>query len=638
MQFICLLQIKSLLCKVLEKMDKEKIINLKGSSIPYRINSSYCQLTSNGKPYLFVFGGYDDINDIFDDRIYILDIEDQIWLSSRSSGIYRNGCACVPLDEKGNILIIGGLLPEEEYRECFERNEIAKSVFQDCFVLIYNINRDEFNKEWNYKFQENILNDSGFTESDWIQLNRLERHSILLSTSSNKIYISGGVISDLPYGMQKYMFVLDYLRFKIQKLSFCKKIEHEIMEFDNKIWSFGGLNETMKNSFMNIQIYDLLDGNVNEINFNINNNTYISQNSKKKTSTISFKKFFYNRISKNQILITDLLNSQFLVLNKDTFKTYQVPIQIENLYWLFVFSYKDNISIIGGKELNNDNNEVAYLNCMVSIPLLKFGKINGDAKMNNNLLLSKFQNAYRNGDFVDFKIKSNDNKEVNVHKLFLLFQWPYFENVIMSGMQESQTNEMVIDEPYTNIKMLIDYLYTKTFPNLSITELLSFAHLIELYDLSELKSIIINRIYSFKIPTNNLIEYWQLANLLNSAFLKNYIKSIIFNHWGIVVRLPSFKNLDKEQLLDLVTSLDLESQIVTGKQVSTSLLVQNGSDSRVETNQSHNTSIKIVTPEAQVNPSFDGTFCSPGVVDYWTPLEPNVSANDSSSSDSYMID
>lgn len=619
-------------------MDMERIINLKGGSIPYRINSSYCQLTSNGKPYLFVFGGYDDINDIFDDRIYILDIDNQLWLPSRVSGIYRNGCACVPLDEKGNILIIGGLLPEDEYRECLERNGIAKLIFQDCFVLIYNINRDEFNMEWDHKFQENILNDSGFTESDWIQLNRLERHSIFLSTSSNKIYISGGVISDLPYGMQKYMFVLDYSKFSIQKLSFCKKIEHEIMEFDNKIWSFGGLNETMKNSFMNIQICDLLDGNVNEINFNINNNTSILQNNKKKTSTISFKKFFYNRISKNQILITDLLNSQFLVLNKDTLKTYQVPIQIENLYWLFVFSYKDNISIIGGKELNNDNNEVAYLDCMVSIPLAKFGKICGDTKIDNSLLLSKFQNAYKNEHFVDFKIKSNDNKEINVHKLFLLFQWPYFENMIMSGMQESQTNEMFIDEPYTNVKILIDYLYTKKFPNLSITELLSFGHLIELYDLPELKSIIINRVYSLKISTNNLIEYWQLANILNSPFLKNYIKSIIFNSWGIVVRLQSFKNLDKEQLLDLFASLDLESQIVTGNQVSNSLSVQTDSNGCIETNHPRSANMKTVTPEAQLNPTFDGIFRSPGVVDYWTPLEPNVSANDSSSSDSYMID
>ncbi|KAG0681045.1 hypothetical protein C6P42_004493, partial [Pichia californica] len=351
-----------------------------------------------------------------------------------------------------------------------------------------------------------------------------------------------------------------------------------------------------------------------------------------KNSILAYKKFFYNQISKNQIIITDLLNYQFIVLDKNTFKMYQAPIQIENLYWLFVFTFNNNLSIIGGKELNDNNNEVAYLDCQVSIPLSKFGKINNSIDNNNlnNSLIEKFQLAYKFGKFVDFKIKSNDNKELKVHKLYLLLQWPYFENVIMSGMIESQTNEMFIDESFNNIKLLIDYLYTNDFPILKINELLSFSHLIELYNLINLKSLIINRIYSNKIKKNRLIDYWNLSNILNSDHLKKYIQSLIFKNWGYVVRLSSFQNLEKEKMLELFKNLGVESQIITYNN-STS------SSSNFELKKSINliSNNLIVTPETEMHSIFDNS--SPGVIDYWTPLEPHQSSN-SSHDDSYMDD
>ncbi|KAG0683669.1 hypothetical protein C6P42_000446 [Pichia californica] len=279
-------------------MQLETISPLNGGPIPYRINSSYCQLMNNNKPYLFVFGGYDDLNENFDDKIYILDIENKNWLQPRSTGIYRNGCSCLPIDNNGNILIVGGILPDDEFNECLDRSgNNIKSIYQDCFLLNYNINFNKFNIDWNEKFKENIIHNNNTNNIDdydnddddivnessqisieiWEQLNRLERHSIYLSIPNNRLYISGGFISDLPYGMQKNMYIFDLIKFKIIKVNFCRKIEHEIIEFDNKIWSFGGLNETMKNSFMNIQIFDLIDNRVDELNLNINNSNLNNQ-------------------------------------------------------------------------------------------------------------------------------------------------------------------------------------------------------------------------------------------------------------------------------------------------------------------------------------------------------------------------
>lgn len=641
-------------------MDVEQIIQLQGVPTPYRINSSYCQVTSRGKPYLFVFGGYDDTTDFFDDKIYTLDIERQTWLPSISTGIYRNGSSCVSLDDDlGNIFIIGGLLQDDEYVECLERSGNMKSQYQDCFILCYNLERNQFNVDWNVKFKSKLIEGSGEIGMDnWNLLNRLERHSIYLSKPNSKLYLSGGVISDLPYGMQNSMYILDFKRFTIEKVVFCKKIEHEILEFDNKIWSFGGINETMKNSFLNIQTYDLNDGTVNEFNLNLNNVNILSSSRipKKKSQfyTVGYKKFFYNRMSYNQILITDLLNFQFIVLDIQTLKMYQVPIQIENLNWLFVLTYNDNLSIVGG-ELNVDN-EIAYLDYAVSIPFDKFGKIESTESMNkNNILLKQFQDAYNEQKYVDFKIKSNDQKEIKVHKLYLLLQWPYFEKMIASGMLESQMNEMFIDESYENTKLLIDYLYSKEFPILDIHTLLSFAHLIELYDLKSLKKIIINRVYSSNISVNDLIEYWHLSNIINSPILKKYIQSMIFKFWGYVVRLPNFQNLEKEEMLELFTNLELESQIISNPLAKESevlqqqmpTLLQKSTESNSANGMTNNSLLYVqtrngrfdtVTPETEGLPTFEVVFRSPEVSDFWSALDERRSPQDASHSPESLME
>lgn len=646
-------------------MEGETSVQLKGSPPPYRINSTYCQLTRRGKPYLFVFGGYDDTNENFDDRIYLLDVQGQTWYPPHSTGVYRNGSSCVCLDDTGNVVIVGGLLQEDEYLECLERSNNVKSPYQDCFLLIFNIESYLFSREWNEKFKESLISEGEAGQTNWTQMNRLERHSICQSRSNHKIYISGGVISDLPYGMQKYMYILDYQKFTVEKVEFCKKIEHEIIEVGNKIWSFGGINETMKYSFMNIQTYDLQDHTVDEINLNINDNQMFYQNNKKRAgrsvNILGFKKFFYNQISVTQILITDLINLRFVVLNIETHKMYHVPIQIANLNWLFVLTHNDNLSIIGGTELDDTVDEVAYLDYLVNIPLVTFGRLNNESGTSEEeTLLGKLQKAYKDEKFVDFQIKSNDNKVISVHKLYLLLKWPYFEKMIMSGMSESHTNLMFIDEPYVNVKLLIDFLYNSEFPHMKVHDLLSFAHLIELYDLKDLKSLLVNRIYLSKLPINQLVEFWQLSDIINSKFLKKYLQSMIYRYWGYIVRLPSFQSLEKEQMLELFSSLSVESQIVTGN--SPAKLVGNTSSSSAltPTPEVLKTSIPgsvpqnnsgqsvlfaypdyndttIVTPEIDPTLTFD-IFRSPGVLDCWTPLEPAISNDETSSSASFMGD
>ena len=461
------------------------------------------------------------------------------------------------------------------------------------------------------------------------------------------------------------MYILDYQKFTVEKVEFCKKIEHEIIEVGNKIWSFGGINETMKYSFMNIQTYDLQDHTVDEINLNINDNQMFYQNNKKRAgrsvNILGFKKFFYNQISITQILITDLINLRFVVLNIETHKMYHVPIQIANLNWLFVLTHNDNLSIIGGTELDDTVDEVAYLDYLVNIPLVTFGRLNNESGTSEEeTLLGKLQKAYKDEKFVDFQIKSNDNKVISVHKLYLLLKWPYFEKMIMSGMSESHTNQMFIDEPYVNVKLLIDFLYNSEFPHMKVHDLLSFAHLIELYDLKDLKSLLVNRIYLSKLPINQLVEFWQLSDIINSKFLKKYLQSMIYRYWGYIVRLPSFQSLEKEQMLELFSSLSVESQIVTGN--SPAKLVGNTSSSSAltPTPEVLKTSIPgsvpqnnsgqsvpfaypdyndttIVTPEIDPTLTFD-IFRSPGVLDCWTPLEPAISNDETSSSASFMGD
>lgn len=626
----------------------DTVYELNGHLVPYRINSSYCKVTFHDNPYLLVFGGYDENSENFDDKMYLLDINNKTWLPPRSTGIYRNGSSCISLDDNSdNVVIIGGLLQEDECAECLERNGNMKSQFQDGFILIYNVRSDSFNMDWNMMFKKNSLNineesyfhnmqdannANGVDISDWSNMIRLARQSVCFSKSEFKIYISGGVIGDLPYGIQKYMYILDLKTFKIEKREFCKKIEHEIIEISNKIWSFGGLNETMKYSFMTINTLDLDDSTINEFNLNINNKNMSLQNDKKRSinlkwnNVLTFKKYHYNQISENQIIISNLLNLQFFVLNTADFKIYPVPLKIENLNWLFIFSYGGNLMIVGNKKID-EMNDINNLDSFVSIPLTNFGKVNESSSLEQDQsILNKFQNAYENEMFSDFKIRSRDQKVINVHKLYLLMKWPFFERMIMTGMLESQTDEMVIDEPYENIKLLMDYLYTNKFPMLDIDNLLSFAHLIELYDLTDLKSLILNRIYITVLSPNKLIEFWELATILNSKFMKSHIETLIYKNWGYIVRLPTFQGLEKSKILELLSNLEINSQIVTS--TAPSLPLQDQLDnSCISTDKE-----QIITPEIEMGSTFE-VFQSPGIVDYWTPLAQNLSDNES---DSYV--
>lgn len=653
-------------------------VSLSGTSPLYRINSSYCVFTSGGKPYLFVFGGYDNTNENFDDKVYILDIQGKSWLAPRSSGIFRNGCACVSLEDgSGNIVIVGGLLQEDECSECLERNGQVKSQFQDTFLLLYDVERDIFSLEWNLKFKNNLSDsdDAGLMYNDdnepldsndsngaspnnslsnWIQMNRLERHSICLSKNpelgdvtspadhnsekerGKKLFISGGVISDLPFGMQKYLYVLDYDHFAIEKIEFCKRIEHEIIHLDNKIWSFGGMNETMKNSFLNFHTLDLSDSTVNELSMNITNKEIASQPFKQKqerlVNILTSKKYFYNQISDHQILITDLLNFQFFVLVTTDLKIHKLPIKLEPLNWLFVFSWNKELLIVGGDNtaMLENADEIPFLNCLVSYSFQNFEIFDGDDKVGeNSKLLNEIEAAYHSERFVDFQIKSNDGKIIHVHKLYLLLKWPFFQNMIMSGMLESQVNEMAIDEPYEYIKLMIDYFYTRSFPVLKPDELLNFAHLIELYDLCDLKELIINRILRSKMSIDHLIEHWQLSKILRSSKLQQYLESLIYRYWGYVVKLPSFLNLNKEMMVELFSNLDLDSQIVS----SSNLKLHARYPKAIQSDNDGTDSRILLTPETEQTSVFD-VFKSPGNSDFWTPFEQPLLENSSS----YLMD
>lgn len=102
------------------------ITEITGTPPAYRINSSSCLVPQLN--IFFVFGGYDE-DDIIDDNIYILDIKNNKWLPSKTTGIFRDGHSCVAMPD-GKVLIIGGL-PKDEIL-----NERKNVFFQDCFLLI----------------------------------------------------------------------------------------------------------------------------------------------------------------------------------------------------------------------------------------------------------------------------------------------------------------------------------------------------------------------------------------------------------------------------------------------------------------------------------------------------------------------
>lgn len=157
------------------------------------------------------------------------------------------------------------------------------------------------------------------------------------------------------------------------------------------------------------------------------------------------------------------------------------------------------------------------------------------------------------------------SKPINVHLAILLARWPYFKKVILSGMSETETKKLFIQEPITWIRSLVQYLYTGSLVAISDSDLYGLfilSHYYEIHSLFEKTFMILN---SKTLNIKNAIKFYATCLQIDDCYvLKKKSLEFIFNNWGRVVRSKYFHQLTKFEILKLCQEVN-ESSMITSR-------------------------------------------------------------------------
>jgi BTB/POZ domain/Galactose oxidase, central domain len=139
---------------------------------------------------------------------------------------------------------------------------------------------------------------------------------------------------------------------------------------------------------------------------------------------------------------------------------------------------------------------------------------------------------------------------IRCHTLILQARWSHFKRLLNAKMSEFHTRQLILPEPYTVIKSLITYFYTDILPSVSIPVLARLLVLANLYQITRLRTLCLG-----KLLRELTVEYativWSAARESDEKGLERRAGKVCFENWGEVVRTKSFRNMKREDVLEL---------------------------------------------------------------------------------------
>lgn len=123
------------------------------------------------------------------------------------------------------------------------------------------------------------------------------------------------------------------------------------------------------------------------------------------------------------------------------------------------------------------------------------------------------------GNF-DFTIVCQ-NGEIQVHSLVLCSQWPFFNSMKQSNMNESLTNTLTLDYPAEWIEALVFYLYEERVP-LEFDTALGLLEVAQVYDLPDLLNDAIRRIKQENMDANQTLRGLKQAIKVGNEPVREY--------------------------------------------------------------------------------------------------------------------
>lgn len=184
-------------------------------------------------------------------------------------------------------------------------------------------------------------------------------------------------------------------------------------------------------------------------------------------------------------------------------------------------------------------------------------------------LVNGLYNLYKEGKCTDFTISGvdcggdtivEDRQEegdkkpktvsLNAHTAVLYARWKYFANLYDSGMQESSTRTLHIEEPFPWVKALVHYLYTDSIEELDLETVAGVMILAHIYDLPELEDICTSQICnSAAYSIHQQVLFWYRGYVAENQLVQQKFARLCFESRDKVSKVQAFQDLERVGLL-----------------------------------------------------------------------------------------
>lgn len=164
-------------------------------------------------------------------------------------------------------------------------------------------------------------------------------------------------------------------------------------------------------------------------------------------------------------------------------------------------------------------------------------------------------------DTFDFTLISQDMQEVGAHSIILLARWPYFCNIIESGMKEKTQASLHIEGSLEAVRTLVRFLYTDTLDAVAewevVGEVLCLASFYILPRLSKLCCELLHR--SLRIDT--CCQIFHFANQAGEKSLQTIVVHFLLENFGQVVHSTDLAALPPHELKTLFSFIPRDAKL-----------------------------------------------------------------------------
>lgn len=155
----------------------------------------------------------------------------------------------------------------------------------------------------------------------------------------------------------------------------------------------------------------------------------------------------------------------------------------------------------------------------------------------------------------DFSLKSEDGKEVKVHKTVLEGLWPFFRGMVESKMKEVTQKCVKLPIPKSTLDVLVRYFYGEAL-ELELEDAANLIVAAQMYDLPELLEIATTKVESEEMEMAQAVYVWQKSFEAQNEDLRDHASK------RIEALMPDTENFDdsiqhlaKKQLVCLLQDI-----------------------------------------------------------------------------------